>query len=121
MLLTFFLKFMQIAVQLSEPMFPDMPIICDPAGRGLQWLCLQSARTPLRLPTTHDQPGALQHVEMLGYPGKSHIERLGEFRDRDFARHQACEDCTPRGVSQRGEGDAQLIWQHLYLTDTLIN
>jgi hypothetical protein len=54
---------------------------------------------PLRLTPAHDQPGALEHAQVLGDGRHAHVERLGELGDRALARSPTAPES--RGASGR--------------------
>src|SRR5438105_3143242 len=61
------LDFLQVLVQPVEALFPEPAVVLDPLGGVLQRRRLQPARPPLRFAAARDQPGALQHLQMLRY------------------------------------------------------
>lgn len=61
-------------------------------------------------PTHHalDQPGPLQHLDMLGRPCQRYRIRLGQLADTVFTIGQLPQHRAPRGVGQRMEQRIQL-------------
>src|SRR5262249_34423745 len=53
-------------VQAAEPRLPEAPVVLDPVGRRLQRRPVDPRRPQLRLPPPGDQPGPLEHLEVLG-------------------------------------------------------
>src|SRR6266513_1468589 len=74
----------QIVVQTVEGRCPEPPVLPHPIGDVLERARLEPAGPPLRPPPARNQPGALQHLEMLGNPGEAHLEGLRQLRDRGF-------------------------------------
>src|ERR1700733_1846342 len=58
------LQGLQVVVQPIETLLPEPPILIEAIRRLLQRLSLQLARPPLSLPSPHNEPGLLQHLEM---------------------------------------------------------
>jgi len=75
------LQFFQIVLQAIEALFPEAPVVLDPGGNIPQWLGFKPAGSPLRFAAASDKAGALQHLEVLGHGGKTHIKRRGKLRD----------------------------------------
>src|SRR5712692_3941577 len=103
------LQLPEVAVQLVEALLPVAPVVLDPVGDVLERIRLKPAGPPLRLAAALDQPGALEHFQVLGHGGEAHVEGLGQFQDRGFARGEAREDRAPRGIGESGEGRAEAI------------
>src|SRR5882724_341084 len=76
----------QIVLQAIQVLLPETAIVLEPIGGVLERTRLQLAGPPLRLATAGDQPGALQHLQVLGDGGKAHREGLRQLRDRRLAR-----------------------------------
>jgi len=47
-----------------------------------------------------DQPGTLEHAEVLGHRGQAHVERLGQLSDVGGAASQSRENLAPGRVRQ---------------------
>src|SRR5579859_365098 len=71
----------QIVVEPVEALLPELAIVLHPLMHFLEGGGLQPARTPLRFASVGDQPGALQHFQVLGDGRHAHVERLGQFCD----------------------------------------
>jgi hypothetical protein len=54
-----------------------------------------------------EQPGGLQHAQVLGDGGKRNIEGRGELRDGGFAKRQARQNRAARGVGEGPEGGVE--------------
>src|SRR2546421_106560 len=92
LLLLLRLQLAEVLVQAIEAFFPKLPVVLQPIGSILQRTRCEPAGPPLRLAAAFDQTGALQHLEVLGYRGKAHRERLGEFSDGNLTRNEARQD-----------------------------
>ena len=64
---------------------------------------------PLGFTPARDQSRPLQNFEVLGDGGHAHLKRFGQFRNRNLARRQACQDGAPRGIGQGRERRAEWI------------
>ena len=81
---------------------------------------LRLDRRPRRLGRDHrpgppvglDQPGLLQHLDVLGDRGKRQLERLRELVDAGFALRKAGQDRPPCRVGQSGEGLVEPVVVH---------
>src|SRR5438045_9684779 len=78
MSLLLLLQFAQMIFQPIEALFPEPAVVLQPVGGILERVRGEPAGPPLRLATARDEPGALQHLEVLGDRRKAHRERLGE-------------------------------------------
>ena len=85
----------------------------EPVVDILEGLGSDPAGPPLRLAAARDEPGTLQHLQMLGDRGKAHRERLGQLRHRRLARGESGQDRPPRGIGQRRERRVQVVRRHL--------
>src|SRR5690606_28527692 len=77
---------LQIGIQAVEAFFPVLSIEFHPVSDFLKRLGSKPTWPPLRLPSSLDKAGALQHFEVLGDGRQSHVKWLGKFRDRGLAR-----------------------------------
>ena len=103
------LHLFQVLIESIEALLPEPPITLDPFGDLFEPIGFETAGPPLRFAATRDEPRALQHPEVLGHGGKGHVERLRKLRDRCLALREPREDCAPRRVRQRAEGEAQSV------------
>ena len=55
-----------------------------------------------------DEPGMLQHADVLLHAGERHVEPLGEVRDRRIRPPELLQHAAPRGIRQRGERGVEL-------------
>src|SRR6266498_1002478 len=81
----------------------------SPFGDLLQRCRLEPGGPPLRLPAPCDQSRPLEHLQVLGDRGQSHVERLRQLGDRGLPRRESREDRPPRGIRESGERAAQAI------------
>src|SRR6267143_5628233 len=79
----------EVIVQAIEAFFPEMPVVFQPIGGILERTRSERAGSPLRLAAAFDETGAFQHLQVLGYCGKAHLERLGELGDGNLASSEA--------------------------------
>ena len=66
------LQLAQVLVQPVEALFPELAVALQPVGHVLERRGLQPARPPLGLAALGDQPGALEHLEVLGDGRQAH-------------------------------------------------
>src|SRR3954453_546004 len=90
-------------LQLVEPGVPHPALLLDPRG-----LVLEPARAEPAGPHApdllgRDEPGLLQHSDVLAHAREGHAERSGQLRDRRVAPPEPLQDATPGGVGQRRE------------------
>ena len=69
----------------------------------------------MRFASPGDEPGMLEHFQVLRYGGHGHLERFGEFRDGGLAGNQASQDGAPSGIGEGREGAAEVIVLHFVL------
>src|SRR6185295_4491722 len=105
------LRDLELVEQRVEPLeirVPHLPITLDPQIRGLEGLCLEVTRPPLRISAARDEPRALEHLEVLRDRRLAHIERLGELVDRGIAGSQTREYRAPCRIGEGGEDRVEL-------------
>ena len=90
--------------QAIETFFPEPPIAVEPIGHRPQRLRPQSTDAPLRIDAALDQSRPLEHPQVAGHGRQRNRKRLRELAHRGLAARKAGEDCTSRGIRQRGEG-----------------
>src|SRR3990172_915993 len=98
MLLLLRLHFPQVVVQAIEPGFPMPAVTFHPIGHVAEGLGLEPAGSPLGIAAPGDQPGPLEHLEVLRDGGETHRERLRQLGDRGLAPGEARQNRAPRGV-----------------------
>src|SRR5678810_252762 len=102
-------RLVEIVVEPVEAAFPMFAVGLHPLHRFAHGLRFQAAGPPLCLAALADQPGALQHLEMLGDRRETDVERLSQLTHRGLARGEPREDGAARRIRQRGKGDAEVI------------
>jgi hypothetical protein len=60
---------------------------------------------PVLMP--HQQPGAFEHPQVLGYGGQGHIVRRGQIANGGFALRQPRQDAPAGGVGKRGKSGVE--------------
>src|SRR6185295_7880532 len=101
LLLLLRLQLAQIIFEAIEALFPKAAVAFEPVVDALERLGLDAAGAPLRLAAARDQPGALQHLEVLGDRRKAHVEGFGQLGDRRLAQRQPSQD-RPAGRIGKG-------------------
>jgi len=81
-------------------------VIFNGNGTG-QGLGFHPYRTALGVAAPRDQPGLLQHLQVLGDRRLAHGERRGQLADRGLAGGQPRQDGAPGRVGQGGEGGVE--------------
>ncbi|EEF22009.1 conserved hypothetical protein [Ricinus communis] len=94
-------------VQRVEAGVPALVVIGDPAGLLGQALGAEPAGPHSADLLGYDQPGALEHADMLLHAGQGHVETLGEIGDRRLGARQLVEHAAPGSVRQCGEGSIE--------------
>src|ERR1700693_1470838 len=111
------LYFFQVLAQPIETLRPDLPVALDPLGHLFEPLRLEPARPPLGLAPLRDQPGALQHLQVLRNAREAQCERFRQLGHRLLTRSEASEDRPAGGVRQSSKSDAQVIGRHFVLSN----
>src|SRR5581483_6669511 len=114
----------EIVVESVEPLLPQATIAFEPIVNAFQGGRFEPARTPLRFTAARDQACVLQYLQVLGYGGPAHLERLCELTHRGLAQGEAREDGASGRICERGKRDAEAIGGHggpRYLTEWLFN
>src|SRR5438105_3044841 len=70
-IMSFLLKCFQIFIQPVEALFPELSIPSYPVRHLLEGFCLEPAGPPLGLPPLLDQPGLVQHLQVLRDAGEA--------------------------------------------------
>src|SRR6185369_2700248 len=115
-LVTLLLLHLQVLHKIFQPIeaaFPEDAVALDPIGDLPQGLRLEPARPPLRMAAARDQPGALQHLEMLGDRGRADGERCRQLLHRGLARYEPRQDGPACGIREGREGGAEVIRRHI--------
>src|SRR6266508_440639 len=106
------LQFLQVLVQPIESLLPDHAIALDPLVDFLERARRERRRPPLRLLAARNEPGALEHLQVLADRGQAHVERFGELADRCAAFRETREDRAARWISEGAEREAQPVDRH---------
>ena len=97
-----------------ELRFPEAPVAGDPLGRVFQGVDGETAAMNPAVPLAREQPGALEHSEMLRDCGERDAERPGQLCHRGYPARQPRQDRPAGGVRQGRKGRVQgsLIVNH---------
>src|SRR5262245_44789564 len=68
------LQLLQVGLQAIQPLVPEPAIAFQPVINGPQAVRCDTARAPLRRAAARDQPGPLQHLEVLGDGRQADVE-----------------------------------------------
>src|SRR5438309_2375152 len=98
----------EMAVEIVEAAFPPGAERLQPLRHRLHARRLEPARAALRVLPAGDEPGLLQHLQMLRDGRLAERERPGELRHRGFAERQPGEDGAAGGIAEGGEGCVEL-------------
>jgi hypothetical protein len=105
-----FLYIAEVGVQSFEALLPVPSVLTDPVGDVSQRSRPKPPRSPLRVPALLDESGALQHPEVLGDSGLTHLEGFRQLRDRGLALRKTGQDGPPSRVGESGERGAERVW-----------
>src|ERR1700733_7798630 len=111
---------MQVFIETIEAFFPEAAVMLDPVGNVAQWRRFKPARAPLSLPSTRNEAGMLQHLQVTGDGRHAHCKWLGEIGDRGLSVDQPREDGAAGWVGEGGEGGAESVGIHLVLNRSVI-
>src|SRR5215211_6031985 len=103
-----------------EAAFPERTILLEPSDGVLQRRRSQPRGPKLRRATTGDQPGLLQHLEVLGDRLDADRKGLGQLVDCGLTGHEPSQDRPACWVGEGREGTAELVGCHLYSGSHLI-
>src|SRR5688500_8095565 len=98
-----------------EALLPVAPVVRQPIGGFLERTALEPGRPQLRATAAYDQPGSLEHLEVLGDRLEADRERLRQLVHRRLALGQPGQDRAARGIRQRRERRAELLGRHVLL------
>src|SRR5215470_9699151 len=102
------LQLTEIAVEPAEAALPVTAVMLGPPCYLAQRLSLQTARTRRSAPAANDEPGALQHLQVLGDRRLAHCEGRRELHHARLTAREAGKNGTARRVGERGKGLVQL-------------
>src|SRR5438477_13168686 len=102
-----------MCVETVETLLPKNAVALHPLRGLAQTVRLEPGRSQLGVASARDQPGILEHLEVLRERRKRHVEWLRELRDRRFPRRETGKDRAPRRIGDRGERRAETVGGHL--------
>src|SRR5947207_14851574 len=97
------------------------PIALGPVRHLPQRPRLEPARPRLRPAAADDEPGTLEHLQMLRDRRLAHAEGLRELHHPRLPAGEAGERSSARRVGERGEGLVEAVGRHAYKTIWLYN
>src|SRR5215468_344402 len=106
-------QLLQIDVEAVEARVPEGSIVFRPRGDLCERRGFELAWSRLRFATTADQPGSLQHREVLAHRWAAHVERPRQLLHVRVAGGQSLQDRPPRRVCECGKRSAQRVGCHL--------
>src|SRR3954467_7805494 len=89
----------EMSLEIVEPSFPQDAERLGPFGDGLDRLGPQAARAALRVTPLLDQPGALEHAQMLGNGRLREPERCSQFAYGRLTLRETGQDGSSRRVA----------------------
>ena len=96
-------------VQAAVALLGGAPVPLDPLRHQLQHLGFEVHRPPLGVTAAADQPGVLQHLQVLGDRLHAHLIGLRELADRGVPDREPRHDVAPGRVRQGCEEPGQLL------------
>src|SRR6266508_1747901 len=121
LLLSSSLELLQVLVQPVVALLPEAAVPLGPLCDFLERPRLEPGRPPLPFSAPGDQPGPLQHLQVLRDRRQAHLERLRQLGDGGFPGDEPCEDRPPRGIREGGERAVQPIGHRWHSTPPLYN
>src|SRR5439155_164957 len=97
-------QFLHNLLQLIEAFVPTPAVPLEPRRLFFQSSRAQSARPHAPDLLRGDEPGLLQHADVLLHARERHTKRLGKVGDRSVGSSELLQHATPSGVGERGEG-----------------
>src|SRR5205807_7719931 len=102
----------QVIVEPVEAALEELPVALQPAGGVLERTPAQPGRPPLGGPPAGDEPGVLEHLQVLRNGLHRHGERLRELVDGRLPVDEPLEDRPARGIGESREGATELVDCH---------
>src|SRR5687768_15991050 len=99
----------QVFVEPVEALLPESAVRLDPVGDLAERSGVETARAPLRLSRPRGEPGALEHLEVLGCRGEAHRKRRGQLGHRRLAGGDPRENRAPGRVGKGAEDGAERV------------
>src|SRR5207244_13229876 len=97
-LLSSALELLQVLAKPVVALFPEPAVPLGPRGDLPERPRLEPGGAPLPLPSPRDQPGPLQHLQMLRHRRQAHLERLRQLGDGSLSRRQPRQHGPPGGI-----------------------
>src|SRR5262245_37201619 len=90
-------------LQFVEARVPELAVALEPRRLFLQPVRAELARPHAADLLRGDQPGLLQHADVLHHAREGHVELRGEVRYRRVGTPELLQDAAPGGVRERRE------------------
>src|SRR6476469_6732421 len=101
-------QFLDNLVQLVEAFVPELAIPLEPYRLFLQSAQAELAGSHAPDLLRGDEPGLLQHADVLLHAREGHVELLGKVRDGSVSTPELLQNATSGGVREGGEGGIEL-------------
>jgi hypothetical protein len=88
---------------------PELAVAIDPRRLLFQPALAERAGPHAPDLLRRDQPGLLQHADVLLHAREGHVELLGEVRDRSVPSPELLQHAAPGRIRERGERDVELL------------
>src|SRR5829696_3064594 len=105
-------QLLQVGVESIETGFPDRAVPLGPVGNVLEGRRLDPARAPLRFPAAGDEPGALEHAQVLRDGRHAHLEGLGELGHGALAGREPGQDGPAGRVGESRKRGTEVVSVH---------
>jgi len=92
-----------MAFESIEVRGPQLPVRLQPVVELGKWLGTDAVQPALRVGAYVDEPGVLQHAQVLRHRGLAETQALHEIADRPLSVAQELEDLQPAGLPERLE------------------
>src|SRR5437763_12261334 len=119
LLLSSYLELFQVLVQPVVALLPEAAVPLRPLRDLLQRPRLEPGRPRLPFPAPGDEPGPLQHLQVLGDGREADLERRRQLGHRGLSHGEPGHDGPARGVGQGGERAVQAVDSGRYCHSTL--
>src|SRR5438128_5918396 len=106
------LQLAQVCVEAIEALLPEDPVPLHPLRRIPQAVGLEPGGAPLGVTPARDQPGLLEHLEVLRYGWEGHVKGSRQLGDGGLARGEPGEDRAPGRIRDRRERCAEPVGRH---------
>jgi hypothetical protein len=99
----FLLVLGQVLVETVEALFPEGAVLRDPVGGRRQGLRIETAVVDPPLAALLDEPGVLQHFQVLRDCGQRHLEGRSKVGHAGLSEREPREDSAARRVRESGK------------------